>query len=55
MFKLWWHRFTTKRTVLRFCDWDTANKLLDGDEGWEIAKEEDTNDEFYTVYLELRE
>ena len=53
IFKLWWHRLTTKRTKIELVHYSLADKYLA--EGWEIAKEEDTNQNYGFVYLELRE
>ena len=52
MIKLWWHRLTTKRLKLELVHYAEADKLIN--EGWEIAKEEDTNTHYGFVYLELR-
>lgn len=52
MIKLWWHRLTTKRIELKLVRYDEADELLI--KGWELAKEEDTNQAYGLVYLELR-
>ena len=51
-YKLWWHRLTTKRIELKLVRYDEADELLI--KGWELAKEEDTNQAYGLVYLELR-
>lgn len=52
MIKLWWHRLTTKRIELRLVSYELADSLLL--DGWELAKEEDTNHIPGKVYLERR-
>ncbi len=52
MIKLWWHRFTTIRVNFQRVPYTEAAELIA--QGWEIAKEEDTNIIIGFVYLEQR-
>lgn len=55
MFKLWWHRLTTKRIDIKLLPYDEADELMKNDSSWEIAEEEDYNSAIGFVFLEKRE
>ena len=52
MIKLWWHRLATKRVNFGIFAYGEADDMIN--KGWELAKEEDDNHNFGSVYLEQR-